>query len=270
MVELLVVIAMIAILAALLLPALVKARAKAQAIACLSNTRQLSSAWQLYATDHNDLLPYNVELFPSVDGIGLAAATNWASGALNWGLSPDNTNTATLTEASLGPYVGKAAGIYRCPSDRVLSKVQRDAGWNERVRSYSMNAMVGNAGDAMAGDHNKNNPDYVQFFKLSAIPHPEEIFAFLDEHPDSIGDGYFKNRANTNQWLDLPASYHNGAAAFSFSDGHSELHRWKNESTRVPAVPGLAMLPRLINKKEAADYYWVVYRMSVARAGENY
>lgn len=265
LVELLVVIAMIAVLAALLLPALAKARAKAQAITCLSNTRQLSSAWQLYATDHSDLLPYNLELLPKPDGIGLTASSNWTSGVLNWDLAADNTNSATLTEASLGSYVGKAAAIYHCPSDNVLSQKQREAGWNARARSYSMNAMVGNAGDVTTGGTNRNNPEYVQFFKLGAIIHPEDIFVFLDEHPDSIGDGYFKNTAYTYRWIDLPASYHNGAASFSYADGHSELHRWKNDSTKVPAVPGLAMLPRTITKKDSQDYYWVIRRMSVER-----
>ena len=263
LVELLVVVAIIGILAALLLPAVGRAKARATAISCLNNTRQLSIAWQLYATDHNDVLPYNLAGVASAGAVEANTNLNWVSGVLDWELSADNTNTANLTESGLGSYASRSTSVYRCPSDNVLSTRQRNAGWERRVRSYSMNAMVGNAGEVSVGGSNKNNPDYVQFFKLGTIPHPESIFVFLDEHPDSIDDGYFINRASTYQWNDLPGSYHDGGASFAFADGHSELHRWKEASTKVPARPDVVVLPRSIEKKEAADYYWVIYRMSV-------
>ena len=142
LIELLVVIAVIAILAALLLPALAKARERAEAIACLNNTHQLALAWQLYADDHEGLLPYNL----GMNGSSFRTNINWVNNVMTWDLSSDNTNTATITEASLGPYVSGATGIYRCPSDWALSAVQSAAGWDHRIRSYSMNAMVGNAG----------------------------------------------------------------------------------------------------------------------------
>ena len=226
LIELLVVIALIATLAALLLPALAHARSRAQAMTCLNNTKQLGIAWQLYATDHEDQLPYNLGYVPTAGPAAEHTRLNWADGLLDWELSPDNTNTATLTEASLGSYLGRGTELYRCPADRALSKLQREAGWSGRVRSYSMNAMVGNAGPLSASGFNKNNPDYVQFFKLSLIPQPSEIFVFLDEHPDSIDDGYFVNRAYVYEWNDLPASCRRGAGAFSFADGHSVIHRW--------------------------------------------
>ncbi len=75
-----------------------------------------------------------------------------------------------------------------------------------------MNAMIGDAGDLSVTGYNRNNPDYVQFFNMSSIPEPAKIFVFLDEHPDSINDGYFINKADYWEWIDLPASYHNGAA----------------------------------------------------------
>ncbi len=126
-----------------------------------------------------------------------------------------------------------------------------------------MNAMVGDVGQFTAGGTNINNPDYVQFFKITQIPHPSEIFVFLDEHPDSIDDGYFINRAYSWQWRDLPASYHNGAAAFSFADGHSTLHSWAVPSTIRPPWPDAASLPILLPYQEWSDFQWVISHMSV-------
>lgn len=260
LVELLVVIALIGILAALLLPAMGKAKAKAQGIACLSNTRQLGYAWTLYASDHEDRLPYNLA--------GDAARTNinWVANVMTWGLERDNTNTASITEASLGPYANRSVAIYKCPSDNVLSSEQRKAGFNARLRSYSMNAMIGDAGLVSASGANTNNPGYVQFFKLTTIPEPAQIFVFLDEHPDSIDDGYFLNRASQREWHDLPASYHDSSAAFSFADGHARMKRWVVASTKAPANPDSAALPFYVTKALSADFNWVIEHMSVDRS----
>jgi len=265
LIELLVVIAVIGILASLLLPALAKAKATGEKTLCLNNTRQLGLAWLLYSDDHNGHLPYNLGGDIKVRGVAPASYLNWINNVLNWELRPDNTNAATLTEASLGPYTAKTASIYRCPSDHVLSDIQRRAHWTARVRSYSMNAMIGDAGDLSQTGYNQNNPDYVQFFNISTIPHPSQIFVFLDEHPDSINDGYFINDAYKWEWIDLPASYHNGAASFSFADGHSETHRWHLASTKRPAKPDGAPLPIKLPKSEWGDFDWLLERTSVDR-----
>jgi prepilin-type N-terminal cleavage/methylation domain-containing protein/prepilin-type processing-associated H-X9-DG protein len=259
LIELLVVIAIIAILAALLLPVLGRARSRAEGISCLNNTRQLVLAWQLYADDYNGLLPYNL----GMAGSSFRTNINWVNNVMTWDTSSDNTNLATITDASLGPYAEGVTSIYRCPSDRALSSIQYAAGWSARIRSYSMNAMVGDAGVISSGGFNTNNPSYTQFFKITQIPQPTEIFVFLDEHPDSIDDGYFINRAYHWEWLHLPASYHNGAAAFSFADGHSALHRWLEPSTIRPPLPDAADLPLTIPKAEWGDFQWVTSHMSV-------
>jgi prepilin-type processing-associated H-X9-DG protein len=261
-----VVIAIIAILAGLLLPALSKARAKGQAAYCLNNTRQLDLAWLLYSDDHGGRLVYNLGGNGGPRTIAPRTNINWVNNIMDWELNSDNTNRATITEASLGSYANNAVRIYKCPSDTVLSPVQRQAGWAERLRSYSMNAMVGDAGDVSQSGQNLNNPYYVQFFKITSIPQPAEIFVFLDEHPDSINDGYFLDKAYSGQWIDLPGSYHNGGANFAFADGHAEGHRWKFPGTKSPAQPdGALPLPRPVPLAERPDYDWVIDRMSIER-----
>ena len=275
LIELLVVIAIIAILAALLLPSLSRARERAQAISCLDNTRQLGLACQLYTDDHDGFLPYNLWM----NALSPRTNINWVNNVMTWGVpDPDNTNTTTITDASLGPYIGGQTGIFHCPADHALSATQSEAGWSARIRSYSMNAMVGNVGKLLVNGVNTNNPDYKQFLSTTQIPHPAEIFVFLDEHPDSINDGYFldkdtvavngpNNAVSTavNEWTDLPASYHNQSAAFSFADGHASLHHWLKSSTIRPPVPNAANLPIQIPARSAdenADFDWVLDHMS--------
>ena len=277
LVELLVVIAIIAVLAALLLPALSKARERALAMGCLNNTKQLSLAWQLYAGDHSEQLPYNL----GMAGSSFRTNLNWVNNVMTWDLSPDNTNPATITAASLGSFVNGAVKIYRCPSDQVLSASQSAAGWEARLRSYAMNAMVGNAGMASASSVNPNNPGYRQFFKLTQMSRPTEIFVFLDEHPDSIADGSFLNKpsahslfSSTAQWQRLPASYHNKSTTLAFADGHSSLHHWLKPATTVrPPAPAAAGLPIHIPAMpagERADFDWLTGHASVETSGENH
>ena len=271
LIELLVVIAIIAILTSILLPALARAKERAQAILCLNNTKQLTLGWQLYADDFDGLLPYNLVMTE----FGSRTNLNWVNNVMTWDLSSDNTNTDTLTEAGLGSFVSRATAIYRCPSDHALSAPQSAAGWNGRIRSISMNAMIGDAGDASASGVNVNNPGYVQFFKLTKIPQPAEIFVFLDEHPNTIDDGYFLNKAPENaggayggagyshaEWTDLPATYHNNATSFSFADGHSVLHRWMVTSTIYPVQPDVPYLPINVSAQRT-DLNWILSHMSV-------
>ena len=280
LIELLAVIAIIAILAAILLPALSGARERSRGVYCLNNTRSLTLAWQLYADDHEGALPYNVGMTETTGHTN----NNWVNNVMTWDLSSDNTNLATITGASLGTYVVGVTGIYHCPSDQTLSAVQSAAGWNQRIRSYSMNALVGNPGPFLVSGANVNDPGYRQFLKIDQIPTPTEIFVFLDEHPDSIDDGYFVNRdvasgssggggyygmsaVVSSEWLDLPASYHNRSAAFSFADGHASLHHWLKSTTILPATPQ-AYLPVQIPSTPAgedADFEWVLGHMSIEK-----
>src|SRR5437762_2212212 len=139
LIELLVVIAIIAILASLLLPALSRARSKAQGIVCLNNLKQLQLAWIMYVEDHNDwLVPNNPVLIP-----GPTSASSWALGDIRYG-NPDGTNIEYIIsqrEGSLGPYL-KTPKIFKCPTDRSRTTLA-DGKSYPRVRTYSMNGFLG-------------------------------------------------------------------------------------------------------------------------------
>jgi prepilin-type processing-associated H-X9-DG protein len=175
---------------------------------------------------------------------------NWVNNVLDWTGGPDNTNMALLTEAKLGSYVGKSTAVFKCPSDKSTVPV------GPRNRSMSMNSLVGDPGVLT----NQFNPAFQQFLKSADVQNPSQIFVFLDEHPDTINDGFFMNRLDTYTWGNLPASYHNGAGNFSFADGHTEAHRWAVGDTVRPAQKGgvggsFAASPH-------TDYDWVLERTS--------
>jgi len=263
LIELLTVIAVIAILAALLLPVLASVKSKARAISCLSNERQLMLASLLYVSEFNDVLPYNLGVAEIEKLAEKRWFWNWTTPVMSWELDSDNTNAALLTQGGIGPYTSSTANIYRCPADSVVSDIQARAGWTARVRSFSMNAMVGNPGQYLQGGANVNNPEYVQFLKLGQVPQPARIFVLTEEHPDSINDGYFLNQPDSSRWRRLPASYHNGAANLAFADGHLETHQWRLASTRPPSQPDAADLPLPVAATARADFDWLMYRTTI-------
>ncbi len=227
LIELLVVIAIIAILAAMILPALGRAKQKAQGIHCMNNHKQLLLAWQMYVQDSRDMVPY-VKHGPYA----------WMDGWLDFTDSADNWNVDYLKTNLLAPYVGKNVGIYKCPAD--TSKVTVRGAVYPRVRTMSMSCWIGGRGQGLPLNwanttYGQSSGEYLIYHKLSdmRVPGPAKTFVFLDEREDSINDGMFVTDmvaypTSTATIVDFPASYHGGAGGFSFADGHSELKKWSN------------------------------------------
>jgi len=244
LIELLVVIAIIAILAGMLLPALSRAKMKAQSINCMSNLKQLALAWTMYAGDYRDSLVPNI----------LGTTNAWIGGGVSG--MPGATNVLDIQNGKLYPY-NTSTEIYRCPTDtKMPSDLVSALRGKRRVRSYSMCGRMG-------GDDGETGwvlgSEYPMRKKLTDItaPGPTEAFVFVEESYLTIDDGYFATKApGVLTWQNSPTTRHARASEFGFADGHSEIWKWryltKDQDLDAPViVSGVNTTPDLVRMQAA-------------------
>ena len=256
LIELLVVIAIIAILAAMLLPALSRAKARAQGISCMNNGKQMMVAFQMYSVDNAEWYP------PNPDSYGSPMGHIWVMGNAGQGgsseFNPDVLKNPNM--ALLAPFIGNNIGIYRCPADRRKSGIYQGTAEPSLVgrsiapvRSFSMNQAVGticagyDTGGGHSGkpdrpvngpwlnnsqSHRRGNP-FNTYGKATTIgaPGPSRVWVFIDEDGLSLNDGGFAVGMLSPEWIDWPGVNHGNAAGLSFLDGHSEIHKWRDGTT---------------------------------------
>ena len=249
LVELLVVVATIGLIALTIIPALAGTRPNTQSARCLSNLSRLTQIWQMFSTDNADRLMPN--------GVAASGYPNrWADGDMDWTTFPDNTNATLMVDpqqSAIGGYT-KDTSLFKCSADTYQSA----ANPGPRVRSVSLSAALGGNPSLPLGV--VDGRIYIRIFRISELntPGPANIYAFLDEHPDSIDDAIFQfnaGLASANRRLrNVPASYHNGAANLSFADGHVQTKRWQDSRTGVPVLfikQGNILVP------DSVDYEWL-------------
>ncbi len=223
LVELLVVVAIIAILATLLLPAFSRAKESVRRILCVNNEKQLAYTWELYSTDNS-----------------LAIVRN---GHPPGGVPPDvklwffathgdvdtRTNPVYMTDQNRAAFAAylKTAAPYKCPSDR------RTVGPKKVpvTYSYGMNGFfnpVGEVKDNLEPSMNK------VYYRVNEIEAPSERLLFVEGNSQSLCcPAFMIDPAGSQSFFHLPSTVHGGGAVLSYADGHADLKKWRDPRTVV-------------------------------------
>ncbi len=260
LVELLVVIAVIAILAALLLPALAVAKSEAVRIQCVNNQKELVAAWSVYSGDNREVLALNGGDLST----GSTVAHLWVYGG-NHGDPPTLTNTQYLVGPGYALFAGfqPAVPTYKCPAD-----VSRwDAGDTTtkvlELRSYSMNSYIG-APPASVVQPLVQTPGYRVYLKYSqlAADSAAKRFLFMDVNPGSICTPGFGVDMTAETFIHYPSYLHRGRGVAAFADSHVETHKWQDARTRAVVAAGQEFIPHGVSSPNNQDLVWIAQRTS--------
>ena len=214
LVELLVVIGIIALLVAILLPALNRAQEAGRRTQCLSNHRQLVTAWMMYADDNKGHL---VNAHPGLgDPLPWVVATTILNPNGGGTLAVQGNSDNAIKYGALFKYT-RSLGVYHCPGDEGFHKI-----------SYAINCWLNGEGS------------FAGFIKKRAeIGRDEQTFVFIDENDSrNIGNqgynqGSFAIRTTGDTWVDYPGTWHNNGVCLGFADGHAEYWQWVDPRTKT-------------------------------------
>ena len=247
------VIAIIAILAALLLPALAKAKAEAFRIQCLNNQRQLMLTWAMYSNDNREMLALN----GGDQAVASSRAHLWVYGG-NHGDPETLTNSQYLVGANYALFAPFLASVqpYKCPADRSLWSI--GGRMVNELRSYSMNCYVATPPANLVGPI-ELNAAYRVYMKSTdlASDSPANRFVFMDVNPASICTPAFGVDMSLQTFVHYPSSLHGGLGVVSFADSHVESHKWLDARTRKGLPSGQQYIPHDDPSPNNQDLRWI-------------
>jgi prepilin-type N-terminal cleavage/methylation domain-containing protein/prepilin-type processing-associated H-X9-DG protein len=237
LIELLVVIAIIAILAAMLLPALAKAKMKAQRIQCISNLKQFAVAWHMFNLDNDGKIP---SAYPTYGGF----TQTWCGGNAETGGDKGSyvyygAETTGIELGTLWPYQ-KSLGVYHCPADMRLSTdpaVPAQFKNKPILRTISMNSYLGgtafpNTGCTPLTGYAGNDPLHPVYTKEAQMKNPGQTWMVLDEDQESINDAMMLvDVGGSARFLDLPSRAHGNGYGINFCDGHAEIYVFRDPAS---------------------------------------